>query len=437
MGQRIVLSVLVAVAAFLLVLVALQWRDRDDDVGRIVDDETELVSGDPRDLPRPSEFRRRDVTSSEFTHEPVPTTDSSGPSTGSILVRAALLSGLVPPELAVRARRMKLTPSSVEGEDVFRAAGGPSGFEVTDLAPGNYQVRLDGGDIVPFVRGGIPVKAGERTLLDFTVVRGVRPKGRVMDARGRVPLAGAEVHFGEAAPIYTDDVGQFEVMQLIPKNSLRRIRVSAKGYDAQVSRQLLIPDPRDIELFLGGGDHEIDATVVNQSGSPLPEAFTVFLQATPGVWETRREINVYQSDRFDFENLYPAEYRIVVEFPGGTLPTLYRRLVLQRDDKVHKVTFTVTEGARLRGRIVAPQSLGLARKIEVLGGGPVRKVVAHTVADKDGRFDLKHLPSGKHIVRIGGEKSGFYLRSIDLVEHETTERDIELLRHAWVDKKTR
>lgn len=141
-------------------------------------------------------------------------------------------------------------PNPVPGATV-RVVAGPSGtvnrttttgadgsYELADLPPGTYALRVSAAGFDDANASGIVVNAGGRTSYDFLLTRSVvttgRIRGFVRDAAGNVELAGASVTItagpsNVGAVATSDSLGVYTLEGLVP--GTYNLRASKAGYE--------------------------------------------------------------------------------------------------------------------------------------------------------------------------------------------------------------
>ena len=374
--------------------------------------------GDPREgpmLPR----RAEEVRAVAEKVEDLPRGEVSE-GRGALLVEAALEESL-PGEL-----RIAMTPPAGSWDRLA------TGFRNDDVAPGLYRLTLWGGDIVPIATPAVEVQEGRLTRLAFDLARGVRPKGRVVLAIDGSPLPGAEVDFGGMARVVSDEAGRFACEQLVPRHALSTITVTKGGdWDRQVYKGLVISDPDDMTLALGGGQGTVVGEILNVSGRPDPER--CLLRVTiPPLYQVRREVALEGSDTFRIENLYETEYRVELHFPQGEFPVAHHRVSLTTSEPVAQVRFVLEGGCLLRGKMVGPEILlpGLGVELRNIRN----EVVASCEADDEGRYALAGLSPGLYFPHVRSAGGTWHLPELEIAEGEREMvRDIDVLRHRFID----
>lgn len=407
---------LVALITFLGVFLFLgKWDEGDKTFGQSKTIET--GAQDPLDHVR---VRRTDE-SQRITEEPL-SPAAQAPQHGELVILTDGGSGLKPAGLQV-----VTTPSL---DDLLET---PEGFAQEKVDPAAYQITVWGGDIIPVTKRAVRVKAGHRTTLDLRLERGVKPRGLLLHALDRRPIAGATIDFNGAARIVTDSGGAFEIHQLLPKSALRVITIRHDQFDDQTYRDLALGDHRSLELFLGGDEGVIVAEIVNSSGRPIPERYVVKVTVEP-LWDVRREFEVENLATFRVENLYLTRYRVEVHFPGGEFPALRELVKIPRDTKVANVRLELTVGGTLAGRFLAPlEDIVSGTKLELRDQW--NKVVAECRADEKGAYRIAGLKPGRyHPCLVIGANVPRFLPALEVSEGETTiNRDIDLMRGRFVN----
>ena len=408
---------LLAVVTFLAVLIFLWLRGQDDDDLSPVDSDSPFSPRlhDPLEGTTPSRAERDEGAAARVEE----TTGDVAAGRGQLEVIAALPDGQRPAELEVLVDPAGEAPDATD-----------RGFLFAELATGRYQVTVHGGDLVPITRRAVAVEDGKKTVVEFAMVRGIRPRGRLEDALDKRRIANASIDFNGMAEVFTDENGQFELQQILPRSALKKIIVNSPEYDRQIYRELVITDPEDILLVLGGGEGQIVGEVVNSSGRPLPDRFEVRVTIEP-LYHTRRSFFLEKATTFRIDNLYVAKYRLELHFPGGEFPTQYREVTMTPQEPHASVRINLEAGATLRGKLIAPAALGKGIVVELRN---IRnEVMASTTMTDSGNYILRGLAPGKYFptLRVGGMQDA--LPELVIADSGGLVKDIDVVRRRFRD----
>ncbi len=419
-GRDRLVGVLVGVVLLALPLF-LFWRTAEDESEKKL---PSLIarSGDPLDgtLGGNSSTSARRSTLVDPISTPL-TTPIASETTGRLQLVCLLPDGAVPGE-----RQLVMDPY------VGVVDRSSEGFIVDELPPGRYSLTIFGGELVPVSLVAVEVSAGVETSIELWMSRGIRPRGRILDALSRAGIAKALIRFGEFAQIQTDANGAFRVDQLIPRQALDYITIQSVDYDLHYFRRQLIPDPGDIELSLGGGGVvELSGILDNQTGAPLPSEFRVRLFMNPAVWELRRDTVFTGTREFRFRNLYRGRYRIEVSFPDGSHSTIRSEVQFTQDRDVEEIVLPVSSGVTVSGQLIGP--VEARRGLEVQLRDRRAKPLGRGVADADGLWKIPGVQPGTFNLYVKTGQTGFYLGKV-IVGAQDIVRDIDVLRHRLIDK---
>lgn len=184
--------------------------------------------------------------------------------------------------VVIEARRSPLYLTPYRTESVFDARGQ---FEVTGLEPLRYSVRITATGYSPSEPREIDISRGAREVrADFTLTRGGRANGVVIDAETGEPVPDAQVSVESrerpgttpvpiAARTVTDYSGRFEIRGLDPGR--RSLVVTARGYHQRILSALEVDEggnlgPLEIELSPApeGSEPELELTGIGAVLAP-------------------------------------------------------------------------------------------------------------------------------------------------------------------------
>lgn len=418
---------LIAVALGVVTIFLAIWILRDDTP---IDPDADLLvprSGDPR-ASRTESLREINRTpspasaSSNAAPAPIVATESAN---GKLVVRLrsedpSLLFGL----------KLELSPAA--GREGREADGT---FLVEDLPAGSYMVTVHGGEIVARVVRGLVVRSGEETAHTLDIERGVRPRGRVFDALTKNGIPHAVVVFGDER-LVADEHGQFASEPILPMSALRLITCSAADYDTIVFKQMVIPDPGDIQLGLGGGGGSLRVRLDRGGEGEAPKRVRARILINPAEWQVRRDHTFLFDEPIEFKNLFMAEYRLEVSFPDGEFPNVNLPFEIKPEKLDVDVAVPLIVGPRVFGKLVGPKELTGAGFVVELVSMPRGVVVGKTETDAKGAYEFKNVRPGAYIARLVSAGTARQLPDIKIEPgSEDLERDIDVLRHVYIEKK--
>lgn len=274
--------------------------------------------------------------------------------------------------------------SSETGEFAFENAPAAP-LEVRVVAKG-YQAGRVGGVVVE--------DGGAREGVEVRLSRGATLKGRVVEARGGAPVAGADVS-AESAPARTtsDADGAFEFEGVAPGKA----RVTASSPDfASASETVDVGETGgSVELKMSPGA-SVSAVVVTPGGEPVSGA-EVALAPAGQTWSNNR-LSAGPDGRVRFAHLAPGRYSLTAGSAGGR--SRPADVTLEADQARDGVRIVMGGGATVVVTVTG-LSPDEARQLTVgvSGGGYVDAKEL-----PDGRFEARDVAPGRATVlaRTGG-----------------------------------
>ncbi len=410
---------LVLVAALTFLLVWLVLRNADEDQPGLRPNRSPFA---PSEID-PARLRVRDPAGFEGVvtrSEKIPDARREA-GRGAIRITAVLPDGKEPEGLEVLAQ-----PPLPAGARLDR------GLRFDQVDVGSYRITVHGIDIVPVVQRAVTVKDGEVTELNFKVVRGIRPRGVVLDAEDDRPLAGVRIDFNGLARAVSGPDGRFDVPMLLPRSALDVISLEGDTYDFQKYRGLLVPDPGDMRLHLGGGKGILIGQIVNASGQPLPEDGLLRMTAPP-LYDLRREIRLDGRTTFRLENLYPGEFRIELHCPGGEFPMTWQMVDIPNwePDRMPEaaVELRLEAGATLEGRILGEPSHLVGLRFELRDRRNHKVSVARLEEGLEFRF--RNLREGSYFPVLTTSNAEMRMPPVEIEGLGTIRRDLDVKRRRW------
>ncbi len=299
--------------------------------------------------------------------------------------------------------------SSEAGEFAFENAPAAA-LELRVVAKGYQAGRV----------GGVVVEEGEsKEGVEVRISRGASLKGRVVEARGGTPVAGAEVS-AESAPVRAtaDADGAFEMEGLAPG----KVRVTATSPEfASTSETVEIGESGGtVELKMSTGA-SIAATVVTPGGEPVPGA-EVALAPGGQSWSNTRSVSGADGS-VRFAHLTPGRFSLTAGSAGRRSKPV--DVTLEADQARDDLRIVMGGGATVVVTItgVAPEERGHLS----VGIGGRGYVAAQELPD--GRFEARDVPPGRGQVYartgdFGATQARSVARPIDVPEEGTLDVEV-------------
>ena len=299
--------------------------------------------------------------------------------------------------------------ASEAGEFAFENAPAAA-LELRVVAKGYQAGRL----------GGVVVEEGEsKEGVEVRLSRGATLKGRVVEARGGAPVAGAEVS-AESAPVRAtaDADGAFEMEGLAPG----KVRVTATSPEfASTTETVDVGESGgSVELKMSTGA-SIAATVVTPGGEPVPGA-EVALAPGGQSWSNTRSVSGADGS-VRFAHLTPGRFSLTAGSAGRRSKPV--DVTLEADQARDDVRIVMGGGATVVVTItgVAPEERGHLN----VGVGGRGYVAAQELPD--GRFEARDVPPGRGQVYartgdFGATQARSVARPIDVPEEGTLDVEV-------------
>jgi protocatechuate 3,4-dioxygenase beta subunit len=297
------------------------------------------------------------------------------------------------------------------------SAGADGTFEISGLAPGQYEVfaRAKGYAESPHVK--IDVAAGAtHEGVSLGLPPGSALAGRVVRKSDGTGVEGALVWVaadsgpfrapdlaeitGEAPTAPPDSVsaktaadGSFVLEGLTPGKVTLEVR--AAGFASRSVPAAEVPSGANlVEMSEGGA---MEGLVFDKSGVPTEGAQVILTQAMMGMGYTRTA-TTDRAGRYRIERIPPGGYSAMVLDPDSPMGMGGMASVSVRDGETTKKDFGKrAAGAPVEGTVVA-EGRGLEGATVMLVGGAAGFLVAET--DANGRFRIDHVEAGEYSVMV-------------------------------------
>jgi protocatechuate 3,4-dioxygenase beta subunit len=297
-----------------------------------------------------------------------------------------------------------------EREKSFQSPDGS--FELADVPPGKWGVRVSSPGYRPAEVSGIEIAEGEtKEGVVVALKKGAVISGRVLDPRrgtgvpnasvswtegsdasgmgaGMAVLARLDAGGGTAAT--TDADGRFRFDGL-PSG---KITLSAEHPDfVEVSKQIELDDETSVDLTLGLGG-SISGTVVGKDGRTGIPGADVLLRDQGGSFTMGDDsARADASGNFSFEHLKAGRYGVSARSNAGA--SAWKDVVLGESQRLDGVLLEMAAGATIRGT-VSGLPAGKVGGIRVFAS--TKDYQDSVSTGDDGRFTLRDVPSG--VVRL-------------------------------------
>lgn len=404
------------------VVVGIYFLTRSED-DAVVDTSLESIeSKDPRRLPGAQPLRPSSVDASAKSATQEPKKIGTTTVYGRIEVDLEPAEAVFGVKLDLVADKPGLNPVRTD-----------KGFSIDDAAPDVYRLTLSGGGIIPRVVSGIRVVAGEIAKVKMQIEQGINVGGQIFDALKKVPIPGAEVWIAGLRAT-TDTDGRFTFGQILSRNDIAEITVKCDDYDTIVYRNHPINDPSFIQLALSGGGCDVLCKFDNQLGAPLPVRMNTRIAINPGTWTVRRERSFSNQTELLFKNLYGSDYRVEVRFPDGEHPAVLMPFTTNVDEKKKELILPLVPGARIAGKIIGPENVVSGLVLELVTQLRGESIYEVTVG-RDAVYEMKNIQPGEYFLRMKLGVMTQQLPPLIVTSLDPVQRDIDVLRHAYVDAK--
>ncbi len=316
-------------------------------------------------------------------------------------------------------------------------------YRIGGLRPGRHAIGLsDTGEYVNNAIQGsnaplIEVECGKAYTLDFRLVKGLRPRGRVLDAAHQ-PIEGAWVYIEDAGArgkysytyVHTDAEGRFLLssqragVPLTLRISPPQEPTNAYGY-VYHCEEVDLAGWRNERVFILQDASSVNGRVVNvATGSPVTEFEVAHGGGDRTLDETMLNIFVPHQDdqgRFTLKNIQIGETTIFVRAEGCAAA---RKVVsFDRTSQTIQIEIPLEGGCVVEGVALDAAGDPVPRSgvfVDDLPAGSARSHrYAPVKADDNGRFRIDGLMAGAHVFHV--VKDGFRPSSVEttLDEGET------------------
>lgn len=297
-----------------------------------------------------------------------------------------------------------------EREKAFQSPDGS--FELADVPPGKWGVRVSAPGYRPAEVSGIEIAQGEtKEGVVVALKKGAVISGRVLDPRRGTGVPNAAVSWTEgsdasgmgaamgalarldglgASAATTDADGRFRFDGLPPG----KITVSAEHPDfVEVSKQVELDDEESVDLTLGLGGSISGSVLAKDGRTGIPGADVLLRDQGEAFSVGDNSTRADSAGNFSFEHLKAGRYGVSARTNAAA--TAWKDVVLAESQRLDGVLLEMATGATIRGTVSG------------LPGGKVGgvRVFASTkdysdsaATGDDGRFTFRDVPSG--VVRL-------------------------------------
>ncbi|HEU5251101.1 MAG TPA: carboxypeptidase regulatory-like domain-containing protein, partial [Thermoanaerobaculia bacterium] len=291
-------------------------------------------------------------------------------------------------------------------EKTFQSPDG--GFELSDVPPGKWNVRVSAPGYRPAEVSGIELAEGEtKEGVVVSLKKGGVVTGRVLDPRRGTGVPNASVSWSEGSDVSASSPGMM-VLSRLDAGGGRAVTSDADGrfrFDGlptgkitlsaghpdflDVSKQVDLDEEATVDLTLALGG-SISGTVVGKDGrSGIPGA-EVFLRDQGAAYSIGDDsARADASGNFSFEHLKAGRYGVSARSNAGA--TAWKDLVLAESQRQEGVLLEITTGATVLGTVsgLPDRSLGGVRVF-----ASTEEYQDSAVTGDDGRFTLRDVPPG-------------------------------------------
>jgi len=300
-------------------------------------------------------------------------------------------------------------------------------FELMSLPPGRWSFSAVAAGYQPVEVKAIEIRPGEPTEpVVFSLPKGVRLSGRVVDAATRKGIRNASVLYHVASETKsaewhfysrmtakrTDEEGNF-VLDGLPKEKVTII-ASAPSYAA--ARQTVLPDENgSVEIVLAKGGSVSGRVIASNAATPLSETKVSLLNLSDS---TAMTIPTGEDGTFSFGGMIAGRYQLTaINKLGRSQP---QEITVRESEDLKNVNLLLKTGSTLRGKVIGLRSDELPKaEIVVEGAGGF---TADTSTSPDGSYVVHGIPNGRIQVtaQTYGERSLTRVIQVDEGAQELT-----------------
>lgn len=336
--------------------------------------------------------------------------------TGELIVRVLFPDGTAAPGIGLRIYAW--AEPSWQNNQTRGVTDASGDFVLARIPPGKVGIYCDRGGGEGF---GATVSAGERTLRELTLPRGVDVVGEVVDARG-TPVARAGIWLSESplpnvgrVTVECDELGRFRLRDVSPRRFIGALADGFAPSDIEwlASGGLRAGASTNIRLTLVDSGGAIAGSVLDPFGAPVEGAEVVVRSKLSRGVRLRKdgvllgpsapfEAKTSANGRFEFADLSLEEYEVLVRASGR--PARSSSVQLSPSTRFEDLEVRLAEGGKLSGTVKFPDGKPARGAVIIVQSGD-HNFMDHEV-DEDGAFALEGLAPGTLELQAGYGHSG-------------------------------
>lgn len=280
-------------------------------------------------------------------------------------------------------------------------------YTIPEVGPGTYGITLVPREDLGFRDVSILIRPGREVVYDFEVTEGWQLGGRVTEKVTGVPVAWAEVSWGEARRTYTDADGSYALKGLSHRAV---VRVKAKGY---VDQDVIFRLPcegrkRGVKDFALVRAATVRGRVLGPDGSPVEGAEIRVVEELPreGRWPLSDAEGAFTISGISVDVL-----RRLLVLKAGHARGITRPMKLRPGENRSGVVLRLGRGGTLSGRVTDGEGVPISEHcVDLYSRVPIpEKSLKFNINQRNARLDangtyrFEAVPAGRYTVVVDRE----------------------------------